>query len=93
MQIRSLNITQGCPPLEGRYTDPMALSGASHRKQIPNSNTIDVRNGWFDGNGMNSLYPAAVRIAYDPKGILAKLREMIATKAATNGFIKSNPHD
>jgi len=55
-------------------------------------NTIDVRNGWFDGNGMSSFYPAAVRVGYDPKIILSKLREMIATKAATNGFIKNNPH-
>jgi hypothetical protein len=55
-------------------------------------NTIDVRNGWFDGNGMNSLYPAAVRVGYDPQVILVKLREMIQTKAATNGFIKRNPH-
>ena len=31
-------------------------------------------------------------MGYDPKIILAKLREMIATKAATNGFIKNNPH-
>lgn len=55
-------------------------------------NTLDVRNGWFDGNGMNSFYPAAVRVGYDPKVILAKLREMIATKAGTNGFIRNNPH-
>lgn len=55
-------------------------------------NTLDVRNGWFDSNGMNSLYPAAVRVGYDPLVILAKLREMIQTKAATNGFIKGNPH-
>lgn len=55
-------------------------------------NTIDVRNGWFDGNGMNSFYPAAVRVGYDPEVILAKLREMIRTKAATNGFIRGNPH-
>lgn len=55
-------------------------------------NTLDVRNGWFDGNGMNSFYPAAVRAGYDPGVILAKLREMIATKGAPNGFIRGNPH-
>ncbi|MCE9610173.1 MAG: hypothetical protein K8R23_08180 [Chthoniobacter sp.] len=55
-------------------------------------NTIDVRNGWFDGNGMNSFYPAAVRVGYDPVVIIAKLREMIETKAAPNGFIRGNPH-
>ena len=55
-------------------------------------NTIDVRNGWFDGNGMNSFYPAAVRVGYDPKVILAKLREMVTTRCAPNGFIKRNPH-
>ena len=55
-------------------------------------NTLEVRNGWFDSNGMNSFYPAAVRVGYDPKIILEKLREMIATKAGPNGFIKNNPH-
>lgn len=55
-------------------------------------NTLDVRNGWFDGNGMNSFYPAAVRVGYDPKVILAKLREMILTKCGPNGFIRNNPH-
>ena len=69
----------------------ISLDSSAEELQV-SRNTIDVRNGWFDGNGMNSLYPAAVRVGYDPKVILAKLREMIATKAATNGFIKSNPH-
>ena len=55
-------------------------------------NTIDVMNRWFDGNGMNSFYPAAVRVGYDPKVILAKLREMVTTKGGPNGFIKRNPH-
>ncbi|MEI7899490.1 MAG: glycoside hydrolase family 95-like protein [bacterium] len=55
-------------------------------------NMIDVRNGWFDGNGMNSFYPAAVRVGCDPAVILAKLREMIERIAAPNGFIKGNPH-
>jgi alpha-L-fucosidase 2 len=54
--------------------------------------TLDVRNGWFDGNGMNSFYPAAVRVGYDPKVILAKLREMVTKHGAPNGFIKRNPH-
>ncbi|MHC4502354.1 MAG: glycosyl hydrolase family 95 catalytic domain-containing protein, partial [Planctomycetota bacterium] len=55
-------------------------------------NTVDVRNGWFDGNGTNSFYPAAVRIGYDPEVILAKLREMVKTRCAPNGFLKRNPH-
>jgi len=55
-------------------------------------NTIDVRNGWFDGNGMNSFYPAAVRVGYDPKVILAKLRVVASKLGGTNGFIKRNPH-
>lgn len=55
-------------------------------------NTIDVRNGWFDGNGMNSFYPAAVRVGYEPNIILAKLHEMIERISAPNGFIKGNPH-
>jgi len=55
-------------------------------------NTINVRNGWFDGNGMNSFYPAAVRVGYDPNVILAKLREMLDKLGAPNGFMKGNPH-
>ncbi|MBL7133830.1 MAG: hypothetical protein ISS78_07010, partial [Phycisphaerae bacterium] len=55
-------------------------------------NTIDVRNGWFDNNGMNSFYPAAVRVGYDPKVILAKLREMVKTRCQPNGFASRNPH-
>ena len=55
-------------------------------------NTLDVRNGWFDGNGMNSFYPAAVRVGYDPEVILAKLRQMVTTMGTQNGFIKRNPH-
>lgn len=55
-------------------------------------NTIDVRNGWFDGNGMNSFYPAAVRVGYDADVILAKLRELIETRCLPNGFIRGNPH-
>jgi alpha-L-fucosidase 2 len=55
-------------------------------------NTLDVRNGWFDGNGTNSFYPAAVRVGYDPEVILAKLREVVAKAGAPNGFLKRNPH-
>ena len=55
-------------------------------------NTIDVRNGWFDNNGMNSFYPAAVRVGYDPNVILAKLREMVKTRCMPNGFASRNPH-
>ena len=55
-------------------------------------NTLDVRNGWFDGNGMNSFYPAAVRVGYDPEVILAKLTEMVNTRTMPNGFHKGNPH-
>lgn len=55
-------------------------------------NTLDVRNGWFDGNGTNSFYPAAVRVGYDPEVILAKLREVVAKLGAPNGFLKRNPH-
>jgi alpha-L-fucosidase 2 len=41
---------------------------------------------------MNSFYPAAVRVGYDPKVILAKLREMVETRSMPNGFMKGNPH-
>jgi len=31
-------------------------------------------------------------VGYDPKVILAKLRQMVTTMGAANGFIKRNPH-
>ena len=49
-------------------------------------NTIRVMNRWRDNNGMSSIYPAAVRVGYDPALILKELREMIQAKGGTNGF-------
>ena len=55
-------------------------------------NTIRVMGRWVDGNGMNSFYPAAVLVGYDPEIILEKLRAMLANKGRVNGFIEKNPH-
>ncbi len=55
-------------------------------------NTIEVMNRWIDNNGMNSFFPAAVRVGCEPQLILAKLREMIARVGGPNGFIRGNPH-
>jgi len=55
-------------------------------------NTIRVMNRWIDGNGMNSFFPAAVRVGYDPNTILAKLGEMIRKVGQANGFTRRNPH-
>ncbi|MBL7133825.1 MAG: hypothetical protein ISS78_06985, partial [Phycisphaerae bacterium] len=55
-------------------------------------NTIRVMSRWFDGNGMNSFYAAAVRAGYDPEIILQKLREMIEKVGDTNGFTRGNVH-
>jgi hypothetical protein len=55
-------------------------------------NTIDVMARWKDNNGMNSFFPAAVRVGYDPHVILAKLRTYVTQHAQTNGFAASNPH-
>ena len=40
-------------------------------------NTIRMLNRWIDGNGMSSIYPAAVRVGYDPALILGELRGML----------------
>jgi alpha-L-fucosidase 2 len=37
-------------------------------------NTIDAMARWHDGNGFSSWYTACVRVGYDPKTILARLR-------------------
>ncbi len=49
-------------------------------------NTIAAHNRWIDNNGMNSFYPAAVRVGYDPSIILKELRGMIETKGGANGL-------
>ena len=54
--------------------------------------TIDEMDRWFDGNGMNSLYPAAVRVGYDPEIILARLHEHCEKNLHANGFTRGNPH-
>jgi len=69
----------------------IGLDSSADELQV-SRNTIDVRNGWFDGNGTNSFYPAAVRVGYDPQTILAKLRELVDKKCLPNGFVKGNPH-
>ena len=55
-------------------------------------NTIDEMDRWFDTNGMNSLYPAAVRVGYDPEAILARLHEHCEKHLHPNGFTCGNPH-
>jgi alpha-L-fucosidase 2 len=49
-------------------------------------NTIAAHSRWIDNNGMNSFYPAAVRVGYDPQIILKELRGMIAKIGGTNGL-------
>ncbi|MCX5653668.1 MAG: hypothetical protein NTY65_03330 [Planctomycetota bacterium] len=55
-------------------------------------NTVRVMNRWIDGNGMNSFFPAAVRVGYDSETILQKLREMIEKVGGANGFTRGNVH-
>ena len=54
-------------------------------------NTIEVMGRWLDGNGSNSIFPAAVRIGYDPESILKELRRY-AEHTRPNGFQEGNPH-
>ena len=49
-------------------------------------------NRWIDNNGMNSFFPAAVRVGYEPEVILKNLRRYVTRYANTNGFAKDNPH-
>jgi len=54
-------------------------------------NTIDVMQRWLDFNGTNSLFPAAVRVGYDPILIVEHLRRY-AQHSYSNGFKRGNPH-
>jgi len=55
-------------------------------------NTIRVMNRWIDGNGMSSIYAAAVRVGYEPEIILKELTNMVTTIGDNNGFTKGNVH-
>jgi hypothetical protein len=50
------------------------------------TNQIYVMNRWVDGNGMNSFYPAAARVGYDPNTILSQMDNMIGQWGWANGF-------
>ena len=53
---------------------------------------ITVMKRWYDFNGTNSFYPAAVRVGYDPK-IILKFLEGWAKQKTANGMKHSrNPH-
>lgn len=54
-------------------------------------NTIHVMQRWLDFNGTNSLFPAAVRVEYEPVLILDHLRRY-AQHSYPNGFKLNNPH-
>ncbi len=49
-------------------------------------NTIAQHARWIDHNGMNSFYPAAVRVGYDPEIILKELRAMTEKIGQANGL-------
>ena len=55
-------------------------------------NMIRAMHRWRDGNGMNSFYPAAVRVGYDAEIILKELRGMIVAIGGANGFTTGNVH-
>jgi hypothetical protein len=55
-------------------------------------NTIDALERWYDFNGTNSFYPAAVRVGYPAETILKHLHEW-ATQKHPNGLKHcDNPH-
>ena len=55
-------------------------------------NTIDVMQRWYDFNGTNSFYPAAVRVGYPAETIIKHLHEW-ASKKHPNGLKHDkNPH-
>ena len=55
-------------------------------------NTIDVMDRWIDNNGMNSFFPAAVRVGIAPETILEHLRDYVQNHTEPNGFAAHNPH-
>ena len=55
-------------------------------------NTVRAMSRWRDGNAMNSMYAAAIRVGYDPEIILKELRAMVEAIGGINGFTKGNVH-
>ena len=55
-------------------------------------NTLAAMPRWQDPNGMSSIYPAAVRLGWDPLCILREMKSMIGSIGLANGFIRDNPH-
>ncbi len=54
-------------------------------------NNIEEMRRWYDFNGSNSFYPAAVRVGYSADSILTHLHNY-SLKTYPNGFQYGNPH-
>ena len=54
-------------------------------------NTVDEMRRWYDFNGSNSFYPAAVRVGYSADSILYYLHNY-SLRTYPNGFQYGNPH-
>lgn len=68
----------------------LGLDSSSRYLQVAR-NTIELMQRWLDFNGTNSLFPAAVRMGYDPNIILEQLQRY-AKHTYANGFQLNNPH-
>jgi len=55
-------------------------------------NTVRALSRWRDGNGMSSMYAAAIRVGYDPGIILKELHGMVEAIGGVNGFTRGNVH-
>ena len=67
----------------GMASDPHLLNVAL--------NTVDEMRRWYDFNGSNSFYPAAVRVGYSADSILYYLHNY-SLRTYPNGFQYGNPH-
>ncbi|MHC4199450.1 MAG: glycosyl hydrolase family 95 catalytic domain-containing protein, partial [Planctomycetota bacterium] len=57
-------------------------------------NMIDAKNRWGNDNGVNSFYPAAVRVGYDPEKILKNLSILFyAWSGRTDCQMPRSPED
>ena len=55
-------------------------------------NTVKVMGErWFDHNGSNSFFPAAVRVGWDPDQVYSKLK-VYSSRTYPNGFQRNNHH-
>ena len=76
-----------CGPITDSAFNAMLLEDVAHWKDVQSE-----KGGWSNtfGNGIETCFPAAVRVGYDPDIILSELRDRIEAAVYPNRYIIQN---